>query len=796
MSQAHTDRLQRESNQKIGVNNEPAFEIMDLFYALFRWRWFIIFFTIISAILSFLATSARDLEYQAVVSILINPLGINVIEGDINTRTESPDVNIALIESQMRIMESRPVIRQTIMNLRDPNWEGSDAVVDLLEDPELNGKGQRGLKSKLLDLIGVSEKENDKDTILSVISTMRGQIAVYRPQLGYVVELNYQSDNGRKSAIIANAIAQTYLELESASNANQAEDAAKALDDQLNKLREDLNTAETAVEDHKRDKGIVSAAGGLANELEFTQVQQDLIEARNKAAAAKITLESVNALKESGTLPQNLPEAIRSSSIANLRTQLSQAKQRQITLSAQYLPTHPIMRAAELAVEDAQNSVQTEIALIAEAAQLEYNNALRGQNELTQAVSELTNDSFRTNDDLIELRNLQRDAEVKKTLYESFLLRAGELGQQAQVETDEAKIVSPASPPQDPIDLPGVILMAGGTIFGFIMACAIVLIGTGVATLSRSVSDYDDRQSTRRASTTSPKVVDRNKSRASKQDKVKNTKTTRSLLSNIFSPADDLEDDRKRSDKSKRNKGTSEKLGKSKKKKPNRSLNLPVLHSLEIDRGYMIAQTIPFLDEDAAGDKISALVEEILSFSAGTRTRIVMVTGIQDAHGKSTLAANFALAAYQLGHESLLIGMDSENKDALYDFANIVSHEMSTASNSKVAGGNNSVQFSDGGFNHFGIKHMDKENTFQANVELMKLKEHLANNTKRYDIAFIDGPMLDDNNQLENVSELVDEVIISMPKKATGKVKSGIFARLGSRSKRIRGLITTQYYTG
>jgi len=797
MSYAPTYNPRGNPDPKLGVNNEPAFEIMDLFYALFRWRWFIIFFTIISAVLSFLAASSRDLEYQAVASVLINPLGINVLEGDINTRTESPDVNIALIESQMRIMESRPVIRQTIKNLRDANWQGSSGVVlDLLNDPELTG-GSQGLKSKVLSLIGFADVETEEDRELSVISTMRSNIAVYRPQLGYVVELNYKSNDPTKSAVMANAIAQTYLEYDNKSNAEQAQKAAEDLNQQLENLRDDLRNAEIAVENHKRKEGIVSAAGGLANELEFTQVQQDLIEARNKTAAAKITLESVNSLKESGTLPQNLPEAIRSSSIANLRTQLSQAKQRQISLSAQYLPTHPIMRAAELAVQDAQNSVQAEIALIAEAAQLEYNNALRTERELRQEVSSLTNRSFTTNDDLIELRDLQRDAEAKKAVFESFLLRAGQLGQQANVNSSEAKIVSPASEPDSPLDLPGVIVMAGGTIFGFAIACAIVLIGTGVATVNRMMSSYSNRQPDNSAPFAPARMQKRYKPKRDEPNESQKSSGRVSLLGNIFRSNEHYEEQELPVKKAKRESeksNGSKKSGKSKHKHLQQSLNLPLLHELEIDRGYMIGEAIPFLRESSRSGRFASIVEEVLSFSSNARTRIVLVTGLKDSYGKSVIASNMALAAYQLGYNSVSICMDNENKESMSDFATVITDEIEAAANVQVSGGQNSIAYSKGAFRHFMVRHMDAKNEFQASIELLKLKEHLISNNKRYDLAFIDAPLLDHENQLDKVAELADEVIIAMPKKFKGKMKSGVFGRLGSKAKRIRGLITTDYY--
>ena len=51
---------------------------------------------------------------------------------------------------------------------------------------------------------------------------------------------------------------------------------------------------------------------------------------------------------------------------------------------------------------------------------------------------------------LVQLRELEREASTKRAVYESYLLRARETGEQRDINTANMSVISTAYPPLDP----------------------------------------------------------------------------------------------------------------------------------------------------------------------------------------------------------------------------------------------------------------------------------------------------------------------------------------------------------
>ena len=164
------------------LNTDPAFDLTQVFLALYNWRYFIILMTVLSAVVSFVLASARAPVYEATTTVLVDPRGIAVIERDINPRTESPEGNVAIIESQRRIMTSDPILREVIEK------EG------LHKDPEFN-KNAAGVLSLVL-----GSRENKTTSMNKVLSRLRKASTTYRAQSSYIIELTVRSQDPEKAA--------------------------------------------------------------------------------------------------------------------------------------------------------------------------------------------------------------------------------------------------------------------------------------------------------------------------------------------------------------------------------------------------------------------------------------------------------------------------------------------------------------------------------------------------------------------------------------------------------------------
>ncbi len=699
--------------------------------------------------LSFTIAGARKAIYEAEVSILLDPRGIEVLERDINPRIQSADGNIALIESMMRIMTSDRILARVVEN------------ENLVSDPEFNGRGAFSFISSVKNIVlGNSGAAASRDIKNVTTHKLRKAVGISRPKLSYVVELGVASEDPEKAAHLANSIAKVFLASELAAQSEVAQRAADSLSGRIEDLRAQLNAAENAVERYKLENNILNATGGLINEQELSQVNKALVEARDKTTAARVTLEGLKQLRASGGLPQTLPAAIQSQTIANLRLQLSQASQSKISLSAQYLDTHPIMRAAELRIKDVQQSIQAELDRIASAAQVEYNSALGLEKELKSKVTNLANQTYSTNDARVKLRELQREVDSKRVIYEAFLVRAKELGEQVRVDTSKARVVSDAIPPIKPAGLPSSILAVAGTGAGFGFACALALLGS--VFFSHSPTNKMSAAGTARQSV-----------------KPKNTMMENPLSGMLGRrgnkpPANDLAPEETQ-------------------------FKLPVLLTLAMPRGYLISDNIPefvgYDQDDLVAQDLAGIVGSISRSFKPKRTRTVLVTGIEDNFGKSVFASNLALAGALAGHDVMLAGADFESDVAVHDFSKTAENLLKTLTSQKLAVGQNvSEPAHAGNYQYWPLRSPGATNRLHKMVRLEKLRDRLTDKKFSTDLAVIDGPLLDAMDDSTTLSTLAHEVIVVLSENqgSSGEVHK-LLSRLRGKRSRIRGIVKVAY---
>lgn len=432
----------------------PTQGASDLIRILLKRKNWIVGTALVFAMLAAAYAFGRDREYTAIAQILVDPRGVNVLDRDMTPRVETSDGSIAIVESQMRILTSNTVLGRVIDRQ------------NLTNDPEFAGPKPGVIAAFRRFIKSLTASSEPVDVKLKVLHELQENIRTKRPKFSYVINLHVKSIFPEKTARIANGISNTYLQIEAEQRAGLAGRASEMLTARLGELKQQLNDAEAAVERYMVDNNILNTNGALFNEQELSESNQLLIQASGSTATALAKLEQVRALRRSGQVSQSLPEAVASNTIMRLRDRYAAARQRQQALSAQLLPNHPRMLATQAEVNSARSAINAELARIADVAKTEYDRALANQRKIENRIAAMKGDAFKTKDAMVRLRELQRDANSKRAVYESFLVRARELGEQQSVNTSSAQIVSPAVVPIEPSDPSSLLIVALGLVAG------------------------------------------------------------------------------------------------------------------------------------------------------------------------------------------------------------------------------------------------------------------------------------------------------------------------------------------
>jgi uncharacterized protein involved in exopolysaccharide biosynthesis len=86
---------------------------------------------------------------------------------------------------------------------------------------------------------------------------------------------------------------------------------------------------------------------------------------------------------------------------------------------------------------------------VAEANRNDYERALANENSLANSFDVLKRKAMDTSLAFVRLRELERESEASRLVYEQFLSRSREMREQERLDTTNVRILSDAQPPLD-----------------------------------------------------------------------------------------------------------------------------------------------------------------------------------------------------------------------------------------------------------------------------------------------------------------------------------------------------------
>jgi polysaccharide biosynthesis transport protein len=374
-------------------------------------------------------------QYTAVTQLLIDPSDLRVVDNGLTPTNQIPEAVVLQVESQVRVLTSDNVLRRVIIELK------------LDEDSEFAG-GQSLLRRLLFPLVTPFGFDHGgrNDPTLAALSELQRHIKVRRAERTYVIDVGATTGSREKSARIANAIADAYLAEQAAARSEAARRASGSLSARLAELKDRVREAEERVETFKAKNNIVGA-GQLVGEQQLHELNNQLTIARTRTAEAKARFEQIEYLQRTGAEVGAFTEAVQSQTLAPLRAQYAEIMRREAEQSTTLGARHPAVIEVRAQAERLRRVIAEEVNRIALATRSEYERTRANEEALARTLEGLKRNTFATNEALVQLRELERDVQAGRAVYESFLVRARETGEQGGLDTKNVRIISKADLP-------------------------------------------------------------------------------------------------------------------------------------------------------------------------------------------------------------------------------------------------------------------------------------------------------------------------------------------------------------
>ena len=371
-------------------------------------------------------------------------------------------MNVGALQTELEIIKSEDLLGRVVDKLglaANPNFNGTRAP-DFMTDAMAPIRNLWGMALATLiprpppvaspasaPIPKIDSSDPRRRTAIAWISSHLTATLVGRT---FIILVTVESPNGTESAQVANAIADMYLvdQLDAKYEANKR--ATEWLEERLGELRRSLQTAEDQVATYRRDKGLLGSPEGAVS----TQTLSDLNASYTKARARRIEREArLVALRRAMVNPSelaNITEVTSNPTLAGLRMQEIELGRRVAELSEKLGENHPRLIQARTELGAVRSRFANETRSIAVAIQAELDAAKSEEEQLKVQVDRASSVSGEASQYEAELKQLEREAQSSRAVYESFLNRFKELREQQDIQRPDARVLAYARPSFSP----------------------------------------------------------------------------------------------------------------------------------------------------------------------------------------------------------------------------------------------------------------------------------------------------------------------------------------------------------
>ncbi|GEO99164.1 GumC family protein [Methylobacterium haplocladii] len=420
---------------------------------------------LVCALLAFGIGKVVTPRYTAEAQLYIDPRDLRLLDKELTAAGQDATGLLTIVESQAQVITSSNVLGRVV------------GALDLAHDPEFgDAAGPFGQFAQSLGLSHPTVSDADAD-FAAALDALAKRVAVRRTGRTFIVDVQATSRDADKAAKIANAVVDSYLAEEAANRAESANRASAGLSSRLVELRADVNSAESRVQAYKAENGLVGTRDVLVTDQQLTQLNAQLAGARVRAADAQARVDQVQRMQAAGLDAGATEDALASQAIGALRSQYAELSRKQAELANDLGPRHPQVTSIASQLQLSRRLIDQELGRYGQAARTDLARALATVTSLEKSFDAAKGKTVGLAQASIRLRELDREVEASRAVYEAFLVRARETGQQARLDVGNARVITQAvkpisrsyPPPARTLALLG---LAAGLLLGIALALA------------------------------------------------------------------------------------------------------------------------------------------------------------------------------------------------------------------------------------------------------------------------------------------------------------------------------------
>ncbi|WP_457646016.1 GumC family protein [Profundibacter sp.] len=443
---------------------ESEIDLMLLFRTLWRGKIWIILATIVAILIGgYYAYSIATPLYTTRAVVMLENRQEQVV--DIESVMTGLSGDQATVNTEVEVIRSRGLLEKLVLKL------------DLLNDPEYNTELQPEpiiSVTKIVNfsrgLMGLPPKEkrqlSERDILDATIDELLKKLSVSNIRQSYVFNILATSEDPQKAALIANTLGELYIRDQLEVKFDATAQATEWLTERVTQLQVELEDAESAVKEFVSNTDLVGPESLDALNRQLKDLRERLQKTKAAQVIAQKQADHLRALAEAGEFEEIVKQT-----------------------------NDPALRRLFLAQDNANDSslkaFEARLANVLQNADQKNAQMIDQMNALSQSIDSLQIQIESQSKDLVQLQQLQREAEASRLIYEYFLSRMKETSVQQGIQQADSRVLSYAVVPLRPASPRKAIILFLSAIMGMIFGSGMVLLKEYAQNTFRAPEDLE-----------------------------------------------------------------------------------------------------------------------------------------------------------------------------------------------------------------------------------------------------------------------------------------------------------------
>lgn len=435
---------------------DDEIDLLQLWQTVWRRKWSILTLTLVMMMLAALVVLSMTPIYRASATLLIEQKAAKAVS--IEEVYGLDGGSSEYLQTQFELLKSRGLAERVVRQL------------NLTTHPEFDPRQQ---PEPLIDVSGVlasldvrswlpmttpddlvePEAMTEARIFEEVVQAFMERITISPVMKTQLVKVEIEMADARLAAQASNALANAYIESQLEARLAMTQTATTWMNERLSGLKSKLQESERRLQAFRESEnlvdleGVTTVAGG-----ELSQTGDRLIDARRSRAEAESQYRQVASMRSNGWQRMaSVPAVLSNQLVQQFKADEGKASSKVQELSRRYGPKHPKMIAAQSELRSATANLRSQVEQVVASIEREYQLATANERSLQSSFNQNKEQIQDIKRKEFKLRELQREVDGNRSLYDTFMTRLKETSATSDFESVNARIVDPAVVPDKPV---------------------------------------------------------------------------------------------------------------------------------------------------------------------------------------------------------------------------------------------------------------------------------------------------------------------------------------------------------